>query len=842
MALTAALVGTRGTTGGSSVTTGSGTSAASATFAALVSYDATAGTITTAGDNKGNTYTAVGTAQTDGAGGLLRWYVCENGVGGTGHTFTFTTSGNNFGVAHLVQITSDSGGIPRLDIGGGSAQGQDTVGQPWDTVSTGTLNYANEVILGAVGCNSNGGSTAAYACSNMTMLSSEGNCSSFWTSGVAAANQAGTASFTPSFTKTDAGGATGAGLSHITFREETSGNGNAAGATITVTTSLIGGSAVGDGNATAPGATITVTASLIAGAADVPTAFLYFRAFPKLSGGDAEWSDDSPAAAVLAAETFPPADASGSATAAGATITIGTSVVAGSASAGAAAAGATITVTTSLIGGTAAGNTPTLGAYTFLAQEEANGSTPATTSAITTQTSGSSYLTLRAGYASNNTRPTDSKSNRWRHMGGAVYNGWAGVFDAQVYIAQNGPGGSGHTVTFTKPGNAAGEITIPLVEARNGTRLVDYALVNITAGNALTSGSVTVTGPALLVAVWLGDGGGLSHNATPNNSFANFITYGSLPPNSAVQMFVASREVGSGTYNVTWTETPDQGAILVLAAFGESGPNGYAPEDTITVGTSLIGGSASGASSATAPGATITVGTSVIGGAATAGAAAAGATLTVGTSLIAGSAAGGAVAPGATITVGTSVVAGSASAGAAAPGATLTVGTSLIGGAATAGASAAGATITVTTSLLGGSASAASSGTASGATITVGASLIAGAAAGGATAGGTTITVGTSLIPGAATGAGGATAPGATVSVGCSVLSGTAAGGALAPGAVVAIALAVIAGTATGAGPVTRGRATVTARAIGGASVTATRVGGATASARGTTNLEVDST
>jgi len=218
MALTASLVG-RGTTGGNSVTTAAGTSATVGTFAAFVSYDATAGTITASADNKGNTYVAVGTPQADTFGGLGRWYVCENGTGGAGHTFTFTTSGPCYAVAHLLQIVG-SAGIARRDI---AVQGQDNVGQPWDTVATGTLGYANEVILAA--CASQAG-TAAYTSANTTILSSEGDTGSFWTSGVGAASLATTASFSPSFSRADGGGSTQAGLSHITFREESTGGGS----------------------------------------------------------------------------------------------------------------------------------------------------------------------------------------------------------------------------------------------------------------------------------------------------------------------------------------------------------------------------------------------------------------------------------------------------------------------------------------------------------------------------------------------------------------------------------------------------------------------------------------
>lgn len=905
MALTASLIG-RGTTGGNSITTAGGTSAGTATFACLVSYDATAGAITTATDNKGNTYTAVGTAQADGNGGLLRWYVCENGTGGAGHTFTFTTASNNFGVAHLLQVASDAGGIPRLDI---NVQGQDTVGQPWDTVATGTLGYANEVILGAVACNVGG--TAAYASSNMTVLSSEGDTSSFWTSGVAALNQAGTGTFTPSFTKTDAGGGSTAGLSHITLREETSGNASASGVTVTAAASLITGSAVGDGAASAAGVTLTAAASLIAGAADNGAALLYFRAFPRVRGGAALWSDESPASTLLLQETFGDPVAGGDATAAGVTLVAAASLIAGSASGirNGTAAGVTLVAAASLIAGSA-GNAPELGAYTYIGQEEGSGTDPATTSAITTTASGSSYLTLRAGYASNNSRPTDSKGNRWRHMGGATYTGWAGVFDAQAYVAQNGTGGSGHTLNFEKDANPTGEITVPLIEAKAGaTRLVDWSLVNITVGNPLTAGSVTVTGPALLVAVWLGDAGGLTHTASPNNSFSNFISFGSLPPNSAVQMFCASRQVSAaGTYDVTWTETPDQGAILILAAFGEAGPNGYAPEEFFTASASLIAGSASGNSSATANGTTVTAAASLITGSANGGALAAGVTLPAAASLITGTANGGAlaagvtlpaaaslitgtanggaVASGTTVTAAASLIAGTANGGALAAGATLPAAASLIAGTAHGGALAAGATLIAAASLIPGTAVGAGGGTAAGVTLAAAASLITGTATGGAVGAGVTLTTAASLIPGSAVGAGGGTAAGVTVTAAAALLPGSATGGAVAAGTVLPAAAALlagaasgtsvapgatlvaagallrgeatggavaagqallavaalIAGAATGAGPITRGRVTVSAARVGNATLTATRVSNATATATGITTLEVDDT
>lgn len=429
--LTVTLIG-KGTTNAASATTVAGTSSATATFAAFVSYDQTAGTITTAADNKSNTFTAVGTPQADPQGGFGRWYVCENGVGGSNHTFTFTTTNNCYAVVHLFEISATAG-IPRLDI---NVQGQDTTSSPWDTVATGTLNYANEAIL--AGCLANSGLGSDYATSNMTLASSENNVASFWTSAVGSLIQSGTTTFSPSFSRV--GDSAGAVICIVTFREE---------------------------------------------------------------------STD-----------------------------------------------------------------PAVGAHTHVGQEEGNGTSPVTTPSITTQVSGSSFITGHAGYSHNNADPTDSKSNTWVAYGTEIYNGYGGSFSVRMYLCEDGVGGSNHSVSFVKV-DPPGEATVPFIEVKNADVLVDYAQNYPAAGTTLTSGDVTTTGPAVLVAFWWGDASGLTHTAVPNNDFTVIEAFLNLPPGSGVQMAVAAKEVAAaGTYNVTWTETPDQGAALWLFAFQKSGATG----------------------------------------------------------------------------------------------------------------------------------------------------------------------------------------------------------------------------------------------------------------------------
>jgi hypothetical protein len=211
----------------------------------------------------------------------------------------------------------------------------------------------------------------------------------------------------------------------------------------------------------------------------------------------------------------------------------------------------------------------TLGAHTLLGQEDGRATSPALTSPVTTATRGSYLLSFSAGYASNSNGPTDNKGNVWMPLGApVVYLGYGGVFDVKAYIVPNAVGGAGHQLSIVKNGTAQGELTLPFIEIRNAAVLQDVAQNYAPAGSVLASGTVTTTGPAVLVAVWWGDGGGLVHSALPDNGFTlveNFVT---LPPGSAVQCAVAVRTVDvAGSYAVHWATTPVQGAPLWLFAF-----------------------------------------------------------------------------------------------------------------------------------------------------------------------------------------------------------------------------------------------------------------------------------
>lgn len=210
-----------------------------------------------------------------------------------------------------------------------------------------------------------------------------------------------------------------------------------------------------------------------------------------------------------------------------------------------------------------------------------------------TRPSGSSFLVLVSSFSSNASAPIDSYGNTWTPLGPAVvYDGYQGRFDVRAYVSLDGRGGPHHTVSVTKKGVPAGEITVPFVEIRDASVLQDvarsypaltllqrgvakvrrtlhrWAPGSVSADGHATSGEVTTTGPATLIAVWWGDANIHHMEAIPGNGFTVIDRFVQLPPESGVQCVVAYRQVdAAGTYHVDWTTRPAQRAILWLFAF-----------------------------------------------------------------------------------------------------------------------------------------------------------------------------------------------------------------------------------------------------------------------------------
>lgn len=90
------------TSGGTTVTTAAMNTVASGRTFLIISSDT--GLMSTPTDNKGNTYTACGSGNSN-AGNLLRGWICVNGTGGAGHTASATMSGNSYPVMVLMEIS-----------------------------------------------------------------------------------------------------------------------------------------------------------------------------------------------------------------------------------------------------------------------------------------------------------------------------------------------------------------------------------------------------------------------------------------------------------------------------------------------------------------------------------------------------------------------------------------------------------------------------------------------------------------------------------------------------------------------------------------------------------------
>jgi hypothetical protein len=207
-----------------------------------------------------------------------------------------------------------------------------------------------------------------------------------------------------------------------------------------------------------------------------------------------------------------------------------------------------------------------LGAHALVTHDQNKGTSPATTPPVATQPAGSLLLALSMGRSVNFAAPTDSYRNRWSAIG--KRHPYAnGPFYTAMWAAAGARGGPGHTLSAEVPDDPADEISLAFIEIKSAARVLDWAYAYPQRGGALTPGTVTTPGPATLIAVWGGDSWDLAHTAVPSDGFSVIDSYLTLGPTSGVQVAIAAKHVAAaGTYSVTWTATPAQGAACYLIA------------------------------------------------------------------------------------------------------------------------------------------------------------------------------------------------------------------------------------------------------------------------------------
>jgi len=193
------------------------------------------------------------------------------------------------------------------------------------------------------------------------------------------------------------------------------------------------------------------------------------------------------------------------------------------------------------------------------------------TSPIDTQASGSTVLAWVGrgiSYFTVATAPFDNKGNTSTQLGPA--HDYSPIWPNSGFALYNFPsfaGGSGNV--FSVPMPVSDEVTFIVVEVKNSGLIQDYQYNRVELGSPQTTLSVTTTGPATLVSFWTGSFAGGPVSPIPNNGFTVLETQ--EVSWDAVQAAVATKDVSAaGTYDVTWSVTPAQTALMYLVAVQHS--------------------------------------------------------------------------------------------------------------------------------------------------------------------------------------------------------------------------------------------------------------------------------
>lgn len=206
------------------------------------------------------------------------------------------------------------------------------------------------------------------------------------------------------------------------------------------------------------------------------------------------------------------------------------------------------------------------------------------------------------GWLRNYANPTDTYNNTWAHVSGPNEY-YSPEFYTAVWATAAGQGGPNHRLSFNKQAYPTGESSTALIEVTNGGTIDTIYRLGPVADQS--PGSITVDGPATLIAIWSGDGNGSQHSAVPDNGFTVIDSYLNFIPSSdtAVQVAIASKQVtAAGTYTVRWTTSPAQKCACYLIAVRNATPT--PPDVTPPTGSFQING---GAASTSQPGVTLTL-------------------------------------------------------------------------------------------------------------------------------------------------------------------------------------------------------------------------------------------
>lgn len=221
------------------------------------------------------------------------------------------------------------------------------------------------------------------------------------------------------------------------------------------------------------------------------------------------------------------------------------------------------------------GASQSLGANNYRADISGDaGNTDPAVVVVSGTTSGSNRVIFVGGGFAEMADPTHSIGGTITKRGtdqGFAGGLWPG-FGWRAYTTPNAASGGSYTVSVDKD-NAfpLGEISISVLECIGGSSFVQSQgnAAAAGAGVGYASPSITVSGPAVIYALWSGDADSPVNpkDVAVSGTGWSLLQTAFISSTSYVQFAVASRIVSSaGTYSCTWTPVANQGAAMHMVA------------------------------------------------------------------------------------------------------------------------------------------------------------------------------------------------------------------------------------------------------------------------------------
>lgn len=161
------------------------------------------------------------------------------------------------------------------------------------------------------------------------------------------------------------------------------------------------------------------------------------------------------------------------------------------------------------------------------------------------------------------TTVTDNASNTLSITGSSHNYGseWP-TSGTACFINANATGRAGCVVTDSKPTDTD-EVTVIAINILNVTTIEDSSFVYRTSGPTNAGTNITVNKTSVLVSVWSGNDVNGEDDPSPGAGWTRQ-QYTNFTNSNHVQMALATRVVGAGTYGITWTPNISQGGQVYL--------------------------------------------------------------------------------------------------------------------------------------------------------------------------------------------------------------------------------------------------------------------------------------